>query len=216
MLHETPCSPPVPPLPKGEGYSRTLRGLFMLNEALSFLIDALLQPFAAVLLFRFHAVWLQAPMRNPIGEFIMAFTDFIVLRARRFVPSVWGLDGATLLLAFGVEFIYLCALLWVQAYPYDTFPLLGLVAWTAVKLLKLSFYLLIATLLAEAILSWVNPHTPLAPMLAAVNRPFVQPLRRRIPPLGNFDLSVLVLFLICQLILIVPIGWLEQAVLRLL
>ncbi len=188
----------------------------MLNEAVLFLIDALVQPFAAVLLFRFHAVWLQAPMRNPIGEFIMALTDFLVLRARRFVPRLWGADGASLALAFGVELVYLTILLWAQHYPFDFFPLMGLLAWTAVKLLKISFYLLIATLLAEAILSWINPHTPLAPMLSAVNRPFVQPLRRRIPPLGNFDVSILVLFLICQLILIVPIGALEQAVMRLL
>lgn len=188
----------------------------MLAEALSFLIDALVQPFAAVLLFRFHAVWLQAPMRNPIGEFIMAITDFIVLPARRFVPAVWKLDSASLLLAFTVEFVYLLANLWVQGYPFDFFPLPGLLAWTAVKLLKFSIYLLIATLLAEAILSWVNPHTPFASMLNAVNRPFVQPLRRRIPPVGNVDLSVLVLFIICQLILIVPIGGLERAVARLL
>jgi YggT family protein len=188
----------------------------MLGEALSFLIDALVQPFAAVLLFRFHAVWLKAPMRNPIGEFLMALTDFIVLRARRFIPPAWGLDSSTLVLAFAVEFTYLFAMLWVQGYAFETFPWAGLLAWTAVKLLKLSVYLLVATLLAEAILSWVNPRTPIAPLLAAFNRPFVQPLRRRIPPVGNVDLSVLVLFLICQLILIVPIGGLEQAVMRLL
>jgi YggT family protein len=183
----------------------------MLGEGLSFLIDALVQPFAAVLLFRFHAVWLQAPMRNPIGEFVMAITDFVVLRARRFIPAVRRIDTATLLLAFVVEFAYLCAVKWLQGYPYDSFPLLGLMAWTSVKLLILSIYLLLATLLAEAILSWVNPHTPLAPMLYAVNRPFLQPLRRSIPPVGNVDLSVLVLFLICQFVLYVPIPRLEEA-----
>ncbi|MDH2916397.1 MAG: YggT family protein [Gallionella sp.] len=188
----------------------------MLGEALSFLIDALVQPFAAVLLFRFHAVWLQAPMRNPIGEFIMALTDFIVLKARRYVPSLFGLDTATLALAFGVEFIYLTLFLFVQGYPFDSFPLIGLLAWTAVKLLKISIYLLVATLLAEAILSWINPHTPLAPMLSTCNRPFVQPLRNVIPPVGRVDLSVLVLFIICQLILIVPVGGMEQFVQRLL
>jgi len=188
----------------------------MLGETLSFLIDALVQPFAAILLFRFHAVWLQAPMRNPIGEFLMALTDFIVLRVRRFVLRVWGLDTASLLLASIVEFIYLGAYLWLQGYAYETFPLLGLLVWTAVKLLKISIYLLMATLIAEAVLSWVNPHTPLSPMLGAVNRPFVQPLRRRIPPVGSVDLSVLVLLLVCQLILIVPIAGLEQAALRLL
>jgi len=188
----------------------------MLGDALSFLIDALVQPFAAILLFRFHAVWLKAPMRNPIGEFLMALTDFVVLRVRRFLPPVWGLDSSTLLLAFVVEFIYLGLFLWLQGYSFAPFPLVGLIAWTAVKLLKISFYLLVATLIAEALLSWVNPHTPLAPMLLAVNRPFLQPLRRNIPPVGNVDLSVLILLLICQLILIVPIGGLEQAVQRLL
>jgi YggT family protein len=188
----------------------------MLGDALSFLLDTLVQPFAAILLFRFHAVWLKAPMRNPIGEFLMALTDFIVLRVRRFLPAVWGMDSATLLLAFLVEFFYLSACLWLQGYPFETFPLVGLLAWTTVKLLKISIYLLVATLIAEAILSWVNPHTPIAPLLYAVNHPFVQPLRRSIPPIGNVDLSVLVLLLICQLILIVPVSGLEQAVQRLL
>ncbi|MDD5058931.1 MAG: YggT family protein [Sideroxydans sp.] len=188
----------------------------MLAEAVSFLIDALIQPFAAVLLFRFHAVWLKAPMRNPVGEFLMALTDFIVLRTRRYVPSAWGFDTSTLLLAFAAEFLYLTILLWTQGYGFESFPLTGLLAWTAIKLLKISVYLLIATLLAEAVLSWVNPHTPLAPMLFAVNRPFLQPLRNAIPPVGRVDLSVLVLFLILQLILIVPIDGTERAVMRLL
>lgn len=188
----------------------------MLNEALLFLLNALLQPFAAVLLLRFHLQWLRAPMRNPLGEFIMAITDFLVLRARRFIPAVWGLDAATLLLAFVVEAIYLTAMLWGQGFPFVEFPLLGLIAWTAVKLLKLSLYLLMAALFVQALLSWFNPYTPVAGLLTAVTRPFLMPLRRRIPPLGNVDLTVLVLFIVCQLILIVPLAWLESMAERLL
>jgi len=188
----------------------------MLSEALLFLVDALLQPFAAVLLFRFHAVWLRVPMRNPLGEFVLAITDFIVLPLRRRLPAVAGMDSATLLLAFAFEFIYLAAFISLQGYPFDTLPLLGLVLWTLVKLLKLSLYLLMASLLLEAVLSWVNPHTPLAPLLSAVNMPFVLPLRRRIPTVGSLDLSILVLLLLCQLLLIVPVGGMEQAVMRLL
>lgn len=187
----------------------------MLAEALLFLVDALVQPFAAVLLFRFHAVWLRVPMRNPLGEFVLAITDFIVLPLRRRLPAIAGMDSATLLLAFVFEFIYLVAFLSLQGYHFDTFPLIGLLLWTLVKLLKLSLYLLMASLLLEAVLSWVNPHTPLAPLLSAVNLPFVQPLRRRIPNIGSLDLSILVL-LLCQLLLIVLVGGLEQATMRLL
>lgn len=188
----------------------------MLNEALLFLLDALLQPFAALLLLRFHLQWLRAPLRNPLGELIMALTNFMVLRVRRFVHAVWDFDAASLLLAFVVESIYLSAVLWVQGFPFITFPLPGLLAWTLVKLLKISMYLLMAALFAEALLSWINPHTPLSGLLAAVTRPFLMPLRRRIPPFGNIDLTLLILLIVCQLILIVPLGWLESMVVRLL
>lgn len=182
----------------------------MLNEALLFLLDALLQPFAAILLLRFHLQWLRAPMRNPLGEFIMALTDFLVLRARRFIPAARKFDTASLLLAFAVEMIYLVAVLWAQGFQSAVFPLPGLLAWTAVKLLKLSLYLLMAALFAQAVLSWVNPHTPVAGLLNVVTHPFLAPLRRRIPPLGNIDFTLLVLLILCQLILIVPLGWLER------
>lgn len=188
----------------------------MLNEALLFLLDVLLQPFAALLLLRFHLQWLRAPMRNPVGEFIMALTDFIVLRARRVIPAMRGLDVATLLLAFGVELIYLIVMLWAQGVSFDGFPLTGLLAWTAIKLIKISIYLLMAVLLGQAILSWFNPHTPVAGLLNVVTHPFLLPIRRRLPPLGNVDLSGLVLLIVCQLILIVPLSWLETAAMRLL
>ena len=41
-----------------------------------FLLDTLLLPLAGIVLMRFHAVWMNVPMRNPIGEFIMALTDW--------------------------------------------------------------------------------------------------------------------------------------------
>ena len=106
----------------------------MLNEALLFLLDILLQPFAAILLLRFHLQWLRAPLRNPIGEFIMVLTDFLVLRARRFVPSVLGLDSASLLLALLVEMLYLAGFLWAQGLLLHGFPLPGLLVLAAVKL----------------------------------------------------------------------------------
>ncbi|RFC33250.1 MAG: YggT family protein [Candidatus Nitrotoga sp. SPKER] len=183
----------------------------MLSEALQFLFDTLLQPFAVILLLRFHLQWLRAPMRNPLGAFVMTLTNFLVLRARRFIPSARGFDIATLLLAFVVEAIYLAATLWLQGLPID-FPVIGLLMWTAVKLLKLSLYLLMAALFIQALLSWFNPHSPMAGLMVAVTQSFLLPLQRRIPPFGNIDLTVLVLLIVCQLILIVPLRGLENLV----
>src|ERR1035437_5748843 len=107
----------------------------MLIEAVQFLLDMLLQPFAAILLLRFHLQWLRAPMRNPLGEFIMLITNPLVLRTRRFVPALLGLDTASLLLAVLVESGYLWVTLAMHNYPMGT---LSLLAWTALKLCKLS------------------------------------------------------------------------------
>jgi len=95
----------------------------MFSEAMLFLFDVLVQPFAAILLLRFHLQWLRAPMRNPVGEFVMVLTDFAVLRVRRFVPAVRGLDSASLLLALSVEMLYLTGFVWVQGIPLHGFPL---------------------------------------------------------------------------------------------
>lgn len=188
----------------------------MLNEAMLFLLDVLVQPFAAILLLRFHLQWLRAPLRNPVGEFVMVLTDFAVLRARRLVPSAMGLDSASLLLALLVEMLYLTGFVWGQGIPLHGFPLPGLVLLTVVKLFKISLYLLMAAVFLQAILSWVNPYTPIAPLLTSVNQRFLRPLRRFVPMLGNVDLSALLLFIICQLIVIVPVGILEAFAVRLL
>lgn len=89
---------------------------------------------------------------------------------------------------------------------------LGLSFLAAVKLLKASVYILMVAVLVQAVLSWVNPHTPIAPVLNALTRPFLQPIQRRLPVLGGVDLSPLFLLIACQLALMLPLAWLESAV----
>jgi YggT family protein len=64
--------------------------------------------------------------------------------------------------------------------------------------------------IAQAILSWVNPHIAAAPMLVAITYPFLQPLRRVLPLLGGVDLSPMLLLILCQLIVMTLIGTLER------
>jgi YggT family protein len=187
----------------------------MLNEALLFLLNVILQSFAAILLLRFHLQWLRAPLRNPIGEFVMVFTDFLVLRARRYIRAIWGFDSATLLTAWLVETIYLASVMWIEGYVGHFFPLAGLLVLALVKLLTISLYLLMGAVFAQAILSWVNPHTSVSSVLNAITYRFLQPLRRIVPMLGSVDLSSMLLLIICQLMLIVPVGMLERVASRL-
>ena len=67
----------------------------------------------------------------------------------------------------------------------------------------------VATLLliARAILSWFpigfdSPVRPVADFLYRITEPVLAPVRRILPPMGGFDLSILIVLLVIRLILV--------------
>ena len=86
----------------------------MIQNALIFLIETLAGLFTVALLVRFYMQWARAPQRNPVADFVNALTNFAVLPARRFIPGLWGLDLATLLVAWLVQFLELLLVLMGQ------------------------------------------------------------------------------------------------------
>ena len=83
-------------------------------------------------------------------------------------------------------------------------PALGTIALIAlVDLLRYSLYILVFAVIVQAVLSWVNPYTPVAPAFETLTRPFLKPIRRFVPPMGNVDLTPLVLLLLLYVLLIV-------------
>ena len=77
-----------------------------------------------------------------------------------------------------------------------------------VELLRFSVYILIGVVLFSAVLSWVNPHAPLAPLFNNLSRPFLRPFQRLIPPIAGVDLTPLVLLLVLQIVLML-LAWLR-------
>ncbi len=183
----------------------------MLTDVLQFFLDTLVQPYAGLLLLRFHLQWLRAPVHNPLGEFVFLLTNPVVRPARRFIPPVRMLDTASILLAFLVELVFLCATLLAHGHGLGTWVL---PAWAALQLLKISIYLLMGALFLEALLSWTNPHAPFADVLGSITRPFLRPLRQLVPRRGSLDFSFLILFFLCYLIVSLPLNGLETLLLR--
>lgn len=172
----------------------------MLGQIASFLIDTAFTLFVFLLLLRFHFQWLRVPFRNQVGEFVLRSTGWIVLPARRVIPGLKGLDLATLVLAWAVQGLGEWTLAWIAGRD----PTLVAVALVAlVDLLRYSLYILIGAVIIQVVFSWLNPYTPAAPVLDALTRPFLRPLRRFVPPLGNIDLTPLVLVVLVQVVLIV-------------
>lgn len=164
-----------------------------------FLVDTVASFFVFMLLARFHFQWLRVPFRNPVGEFVLATTNWLVAPARRVIPGLAGLDLATLLLAWVVQALGL----WLQAAILGAEPGFGMIAAVAlVDLVRYSLYILVFAVIVQAVLSWVNPYTPLAPAFDAITRPFLRPLRRYVPPVGNVDLTPLILLVILYVALI--------------
>jgi YggT family protein len=62
-------------------------------------------------------------------------------------------------------------------------------------LFKSAVFLLFMLVIASVILSWVNPHAPIAPTVSALTNPFLAPLRKIIPLVGGIDLSPMVLLI---------------------
>ena len=164
-----------------------------------FLVDTIVAFFVFLLLARFHFQWLRVPFRNPVGEFVLATTSWVVMPARRVVPGLAGLDLPTLLLAWLLQALGL----WAQAAMLGAEPgALTVAAIALVDLLRYSLYILVFAVIVQALLSWINPYTPLAPVFEALTRPFLRPLRRFVPLAGNIDLTPLILLVTLYVLLI--------------
>jgi YggT family protein len=191
----------------------------MLDSALKFLIDVFFGLFTYTLLLRFVMQVLRAPFRNPAGQAVIALTDWIVKPLRRVFPGYKGVDWASLVAT------YLFQLFWLGAYYVafgKGFSLSGagalfLLAAALIALIRAALWLLIIVVFVQAILSWVAPDGPLAGLLNALTFPFLRPVRRLVPPLGGtLDLSPLIVIVLAQLMLILPVAWLETMLTRLI
>jgi YggT family protein len=179
----------------------------VLAQIAVFLVDTGATFLVILLLARFHFQWLRVPFRNSVGEFVLTCTNWIVRPARRVVPPLAGLDLATLTAAWLVQ----ATGMWLQFIIVGGQPgVVPLALVAVVDLLRYSLYMLGAAVVVQAVFSWINPHTPAAPVLDALTDPFLRPLRRFIPLVGSFDLTPLVLIVLIQMLLIV-VGSLRPA-----
>lgn len=190
----------------------------MLAGALIFLTETAFGLFTAALLLRFYLQCVRASYRNPLSQFLNAITDFAVRPARRVIPGLWGLDLATLVLSWLSQLAEVYIVLQIRGRPPEVaggFGLAGLALLSVVLLVKLWLYIVMVAVIVQAMLSWFNPYSPVAPLLNNMTRPFLRVFQKLIPPIGNVDLSPLFVIIGCQLLLMVPVAYFEMVLLRL-
>ncbi|EEX67343.1 membrane protein [Vibrio metoecus] len=165
---------------------------------MSFLINTLFDLYIMVVILR---IWLQAARAdfyNPFSQFIVKATQPVVGPLRRVIPSLGSMDLATVLFAYVLCVLKYVALVLIASGGAVTFSadflFLGLLS-----LIKAAGGLLFWVLLIRAILSWVSQgRSPIEYVFNQLTEPMLAPIRRIIPVMGGFDLSVLVLFIVLQ------------------
>jgi YggT family protein len=180
----------------------------MLYQIPSFLLDVIAGLFGGACLLRLYMQFHRVPFGNPLGRFVFAITDWIVLPLRRIVPPFRRWDLASLIAAWLLvlaKFLLLFLLIGAGG-RYSVLPILSLVG-----LAQLAVSGLTALLIVYAILSWVHTASSmLQDLVARLAEPLVRPVRKLIPLVGGVDLSPLVVIVLLQIVAIVlgdALGW---------
>lgn len=172
----------------------------MLYQIVSLLLEVATSVLAGACLLRLYMQYQRIPMSvrsgNPLGRFVFALTDWLVLPLRRVVPALGRLDTASLLAAFLLELSQFL-LLWLLTGARGSLIVIPILA--GFGLLRLAISALTGLVIVYAVLSWVPTQSPISDVIERLCAPPLKPIRRLLPLLGGVDLSPLVLLVILQI-----------------
>lgn len=181
----------------------------MLFQIISFLLDVVAGLLGGACLLRLYMQYQRIGFGNPVGRFVFALTDWLVLPLRRVLPAWRRWDLSSLLAAYLIMLVQF-GILWLLAGRGGAavIPLLAFFG-----LLRLVLSGLMGLVIVYAILSWVRADSPIVDVIDRLCAPVLRPFRRIIPLVGGFDLSPLALLVVLQVALFVLVG-VQEAVLR--
>lgn len=185
-----------------------------MRQMLEFLIGAAADFFCILFLLRFYMQARRVSFSGPLGNFVVQMTNWLVQPLRRVLPGFYGYDMASmagawltqlglLVIVFGLRGYWTADVAMVDmAGPHSYAPSLIDLFVGSVRLTARAFVnLLIGALILQAILSWVNPYSPISQPVHQISEPILAPIRRVLPLIGNIDLSPLVAIVLLQALL---------------
>lgn len=186
----------------------------MLIRIAAFLLETFFFLLIAAAFLRAWMNWGRINMSGQPGTFVMALTNWLVKPLRRALPKSLAqsrVDWASVFAACLLALAY--ALLWAllfgvlsgAGYGVGLGPqvVLGVVSFAIRMLVRVALQTVFILALGYAVLSWVQPGSPIYGVLARLIEPLLAPLRRVIPPIGGVDLSAVVLLILLQIGLMV-------------
>jgi len=180
----------------------------MFTDIVSFLLDVAAGLLGGACLLRAYMQHQRIPFGNPVGRFIFALTDWIVLPLRKVLPGYKRWDFSSILAAYLFEVAQFLVLALLGRLPFAWVPVLA-----AFGLVRLLISGAVGLTIVYAILSWVNADSPMTDVIDRLAAPLLRPFRRVIPLVGGFDLSPLALLVVLQVLAII-VANIQGAVLR--
>ncbi len=171
-----------------------------INEIFAYLVQTFLSLYLIAMLLRFLLQVVRADFYNPICQFLVKVTNPLVIPMRRVVPSLAGIDLASLLLAFLLQIVGITALVFIKlgGFPPVGILLMGGVLGVVALLVNIYFF----ALLAMIILSWVaaGSRHPAIYLLYQITEPVMAPFRKVLPNMGGLDFSPILVFILINII----------------
>ena len=148
---------------------------------------------------RFILQLVRANFYNPLCQFVVKATQPLLKPLRRVIPSLFGLDMSSLVLALLLQILLFVVVLTLNGYQAFTVLLLP---WALIGIFSLFLKILFWSMIISVILSWVAPgsRSPGAELVYQITEPVLAPFRRLIPNLGGLDISPIFAFIAIQLI----------------
>ena len=155
-------------------------------DALTFIISSVAQLYLLVLILRLFMPWMGATFQNPIAQAILKLTAPLVVPVRRILPPIGKLDTATLVVAFGIQYLTILVIAVIRRATPGIVPIM---VTTAVNLIALTINLFVFAIIIRVILSWVSPgaYNPATAIIHSLTEPVLRPFRRA--TFGGIDLS---------------------------
>jgi YggT family protein len=170
-----------------------------------FLVQTLFGLYIGAVMLRFLLAVVRADFYNPISQFLVKVTNPPLVPLRRLIPSVAGIDLASIVLMLALQMLELFVIGLITGVSFHP---LGLVVLAVAELLSLLLQIYFFTILIQVVLSWVSPggYNPAVALLYSLNEPVLGRARRILPPIHGFDLSPIVAMIVIQLMTILVVA----------
>ena len=170
-----------------------------IQDALGFIVEVLVGLYLLAAILRFLFQLLRVDFHNPISQAIVKVTNAPLKFLRRFVPGLFGIDLASIVLIIAVAMIKIMLLTMIAGH---NLPIQIAFIWAIAEFLNTVCWILLIAIFVRAILSWVAPQAyhPGIRIINGLTEPILAPFRRLLPNLGGIDLSPIIAIIAINLI----------------